>query len=647
MKYSKDGYKRTSKDKNNPYNVIPSGNITMEGVDFPVFGMDNLGNSRVMMPGANYIFPGSSVFEVPMQKGGSVSWQWKGKTYSGTLIPSMETATNRYARTKNGKIKTLPKGQDGKEVKDYYRGYLNSPLFKRRAINLYGEENWESVRDAKLERLENTEVDFSGGEEWLEIHNQENPTLRDIMYASRRIPELQSRYMRPNYKGEGNENPIIKVNPGQAITQQQDLNLSYDPFNSIVANEYSHALGATTGSLDPFPYPMTEEEIRLSEKRRLSAPYDSHDSNFWEMKSDIDTTRYELWKAGLYNFEEDFMFDQSHIDYIRNNPDKFIKDVNLFKQYDDDVIIDQMNIYTDNSSMPLQMAKQGGLLPKAQDGSMFDLKGYFRGEQGLIPDLYGKTTKQTYKENKDNVQKGLDVVSATGIPFVSQAANLGSSAIDFGDAYSAYKSGDMDTYNQELAKATTNVTLGMVPGVKQAKLIKNVAQGVGENIVKTGINTATKYGAKSGIKSGVDEAVDAISGKAMFGGEVYRYERSPFKNGKFVISNPADLIIEITKTEVFTPEFKMGGSVKMNEFNLEKKFDKDKKLPYIEYTGEPDIEGRVYYDDETNEIVDVTTLELRKQRKHDRIKMIIDKYESDIELSSTEKEALNSLGLLD
>ena len=392
MKYSKDGYKRTSKDKNNPYNVIPSGNITMEGVDFPVFGMDNLGNSRVMMPGANYTFPGSSVFEVPMQKGGSVSWQWKGKTYSGTLIPSMETATNRYARTKNGKIKTLP---------------------------------------------------------------------------------------------------------------------------------------------------------------------------------------------------------------------------------------------------------------KAQDGSMFDLKGYFRGEQGLIPDLYGKTTKQTYKENKDNVQKGLDVVSATGIPFVSQAANLGSSAIDFGDAYSAYKSGDMDTYNQELAKATTNVTLGMVPGVKQAKLIKNVAQGVGENIVKTGINTGTKYAAKKGIKSGVDEAVDAISGKSMFGGEVYRYERSPFKNGKFVISNPADLIIEITKTEVFTPEFKMGGSVKMNEFNLEKKFDKDKKLPYIEYTGEPDIEGRVYYDDETNEIVDVTTLELRKKRKHDRIKMIIDKYESDMELSSAEKEALNSLGLLD
>ena len=38
-----------------------------------------------------------------------VSWKYGGKTYSGTLIPSKETKTHRYARTKNGKIKSLPK----------------------------------------------------------------------------------------------------------------------------------------------------------------------------------------------------------------------------------------------------------------------------------------------------------------------------------------------------------------------------------------------------------------------------------------------------------------------------------------------------------------------------------------------------------
>ncbi len=38
-----------------------------------------------------------------------VSWMYGGKKYSGTLIPSRETKTHRYARTKNGKIKVLPK----------------------------------------------------------------------------------------------------------------------------------------------------------------------------------------------------------------------------------------------------------------------------------------------------------------------------------------------------------------------------------------------------------------------------------------------------------------------------------------------------------------------------------------------------------
>ena len=67
---SVDGYKRTSSDKTNPVNIIESGSITMEDVDFPVMGTDNLGNSQMMMPGNNYQFPGDSVLEVPMAQTG-------------------------------------------------------------------------------------------------------------------------------------------------------------------------------------------------------------------------------------------------------------------------------------------------------------------------------------------------------------------------------------------------------------------------------------------------------------------------------------------------------------------------------------------------------------------------------------------------
>lgn len=36
-----------------------------------------------------------------------VTWTWKGKQYSGTII--RETKTHIYARTHNGKVKTIKK----------------------------------------------------------------------------------------------------------------------------------------------------------------------------------------------------------------------------------------------------------------------------------------------------------------------------------------------------------------------------------------------------------------------------------------------------------------------------------------------------------------------------------------------------------
>ena len=62
-KFSTTGYKRNSPDVNNDVNIIPSGDITMKGVDFKVRGVDNLGNTKIMKPGKNYKFPGTIVKE--------------------------------------------------------------------------------------------------------------------------------------------------------------------------------------------------------------------------------------------------------------------------------------------------------------------------------------------------------------------------------------------------------------------------------------------------------------------------------------------------------------------------------------------------------------------------------------------------------
>jgi hypothetical protein len=70
MKKSKLGYKRHSPDVNNPYNIIPSGRITMKDVDFPVYGVDDIGYAQIMYPGGEYQFPGNEVFEMPVAQFG-------------------------------------------------------------------------------------------------------------------------------------------------------------------------------------------------------------------------------------------------------------------------------------------------------------------------------------------------------------------------------------------------------------------------------------------------------------------------------------------------------------------------------------------------------------------------------------------------
>tara|TARA_R110002020_G_scaffold19876_1_gene68189 strand:- start:871 stop:1107 length:237 start_codon:yes stop_codon:yes gene_type:complete len=62
------GYKKNSPDVNNAVNIIPSGNITMKGVEFPVRGEDNLGNVKIMKPGKDYKFPGNVVKETKYKK---------------------------------------------------------------------------------------------------------------------------------------------------------------------------------------------------------------------------------------------------------------------------------------------------------------------------------------------------------------------------------------------------------------------------------------------------------------------------------------------------------------------------------------------------------------------------------------------------
>ena len=62
-RFSTQGYKKNSPDVDKAVNIIPSGDITMKGVEFKVRGEDNLGNVKIMEPGKDYKFPGTIVTE--------------------------------------------------------------------------------------------------------------------------------------------------------------------------------------------------------------------------------------------------------------------------------------------------------------------------------------------------------------------------------------------------------------------------------------------------------------------------------------------------------------------------------------------------------------------------------------------------------
>jgi len=66
---SKTGYKEDSPHVNREYNVIPGGDITMKGVEFPILGTDDRGYTKVMYPGNDYNFRGAKwVKEIPIKR---------------------------------------------------------------------------------------------------------------------------------------------------------------------------------------------------------------------------------------------------------------------------------------------------------------------------------------------------------------------------------------------------------------------------------------------------------------------------------------------------------------------------------------------------------------------------------------------------
>jgi hypothetical protein len=111
---------------------IPSNQITMQGVNYPVLGVSDRGHTQMMYPGEDYSFKGKSVTEYPMmQSGGEVNFTYAGENHrvyekesptgngkgiEGHIMVNHPTEnkgkwdTIDLTKITNGKVKTVPQG---------------------------------------------------------------------------------------------------------------------------------------------------------------------------------------------------------------------------------------------------------------------------------------------------------------------------------------------------------------------------------------------------------------------------------------------------------------------------------------------------------------------------------------------------------
>lgn len=114
---------------------IPSNEITMQGVPYPVYGIDNTGYAQVMQPGADYTFPGDYVDEYPMaKKGGSLPKRPKKKnkrawsrSIEATNILFTENPLFSQPKPRRNKVydPNAKYYQEGGELPEDYQAFLD------------------------------------------------------------------------------------------------------------------------------------------------------------------------------------------------------------------------------------------------------------------------------------------------------------------------------------------------------------------------------------------------------------------------------------------------------------------------------------------------------------------------------------------
>jgi hypothetical protein len=350
--------------------IIPSNKITMEGVPYPVLGVDNTGYVQMMQPQMNYTFPGQYVTEYPMmQYGGLTKYQNKGEvkfnlyenvnrvgTSDNTKVfrlnpEQVEKAKKHLEETKKAKQYVI--NQTAK-AKEFHTKWMHSPMYKEMLKNSAG-INAKNINNARLNNLNNIKVSYNPA-------GMENrPTVSGASFPEAGNVEIYPKGVVDNVNNLGVHefSHSIDRDPNDFFNRlipNKDINKMKKYANKEYYNEslFDDLMYRKFGIIDPKrkPYKLKSEQQIFYEDNPEAFIYRIEPT---ETRARLNDIRQAGWETGAYDpFTEKVnknifnKLDEEKF-YLENNRN-WSPLMQLQEIYTNDQIIDLLNTISKNNN---------------------------------------------------------------------------------------------------------------------------------------------------------------------------------------------------------------------------------------------------------------------------------------------------------
>jgi len=541
----------------------PDGSITMQGVNYPVYGQDETGYGQMMYPNKEYQFPGKMVYETPIMESGGIT-----KVNPYKIEPVDPVYPNDPYLQEN--IDYFNKAKTNAQT--YMANRLNNPEYLKRLKNEVIESNkLNNVKyDAKTganKLLEQRKLGYTStqfAEPTTQIKYDRDIINKIIDKKLGGLHTVSVDYNLPEYQREGPFKGSVTSNVANVGASRIGINpILFDPIykdamESIIVHESEHSTQTPYNDYtNPYIY-MGEAKIENG-----TLPYYQQDNNLTPYANELiskniktDDSYYSLPKevmAGkrqvehmLENVPEGTfkkpwkygdIIEDEHIDYIfKDDFYRNLKTDNLRKplignqKYEDMTPEEKADLKTRTSNIMLKLAEndmQNPFINTARNGTMIKRADGSYSQRGLWDNIRAnkgsgnKPTKQMLEQEKKIKQKEMQSGGKIN-PYMQAQSGTQAPTYSWGTGYNEpQKSQVVETYGSGHSQTLPSTYTGDLTKITQ-KLPEGVG-GSGNSLFMQGVGAVDKALGQYLVQPAIElfntpfaltaEGVNAIQGK--------------------------------------------------------------------------------------------------------------------------------------